>query len=235
MRYCENCGAEVEPGVNFCANCGHRLGNEITEEQSIGRYDPEYEQAVATELRNILSPQRILFMTIVTYGLYLFYWFYITWKQYRDVTGEQVYPVWHALTLLVPIYNLFRTHAHTRTFRDLMRDRGLLTTISVGWAVAAVWISAVIDGFSFRMTFGGEISQGLAVAVAILDGISITIVAWLLLHVQGNLNKYWHHVSEGTVTNARIGMGEVIFVVVGLLSWLSTFATLFSESYRLGA
>ena len=30
---------------------------------------------------------------------YLFYWFYLTWRQYRDHTGDTAYPVWHALTL----------------------------------------------------------------------------------------------------------------------------------------
>lgn len=62
--------------------------------------------AAVTGLRTQISMRRILFMTIASYGLYLVYWFYVTWKQYKDNTGERAYPVWHALTLLIPIYNL---------------------------------------------------------------------------------------------------------------------------------
>jgi len=88
-----------------------------------------------------------------------------------------------------------------------MRDGGLVTTISAGWAVAAVWISGAIDFYSFQLAFGEEMTRGTAVAIAVLDGISIVIVAWLLLHVQGNLNSYWRHISEGRATSARIGLG----------------------------
>jgi len=107
------------PGGLFCPRCGQRLGTESAVQQSIGQNYPGYEQATAVGLRYELSPQRILFMTIASYGLYLFYWYYVTWyyvtwKQYRDSTGANAYPVWHALTLLVPIYGLFRTHAHMR-------------------------------------------------------------------------------------------------------------------------
>ena len=121
-----------------------------------------------------------------------------------------------------------------RTFRDLMRDKGLVTTISAGWAVAAVWISAAIDGISFRLTFGGGTTQGVAFGTAVLGAISIAIIAWLLTRVQGNLNQYWHHLSQGRLTNARIGVGEVIFAIIGVFSWVDTLASLFSESYRLG-
>ena len=234
MAYCGHCGAEAVPGGLFCPRCGQRLENEIAEPPSVSQPYPGYDQITALELPYEIPLQRILFMTIASYGLYLFYWYYVTWKHYRESTGEKAYPIWHALTLLVPIYNLFRTHAHMRVFRDLMRGRGLVTTISTGWAVAAVWVSGAIGWFSFRLSFGEEMTQRTAVAAAVLDGISMVIVAWLLLHVQSNLNSYWHHLSEGRAIKAKVGVGEVVFVVLGLLGWVDTLATLFSEGYRLG-
>ena len=32
----------------------------------------------------------------VSAGLYLLYWFYLTWKHFRDSTDRDAYPVWHA-------------------------------------------------------------------------------------------------------------------------------------------
>ena len=172
-------------------------------------------------------------MTFISYGLYLFYWIYLTWKQYRDHTREEAYPVWHTLSLLVPIYGLFRTHAHTRVFKELMIRRGLVTTIAPGWAVVAVMVSSGFNWNSFGTGFG-EITQTIAIIIAVLDLLAIAIVAWLLMHLQGNLNNYWHHVSSGQLHNAKIGVVEVIFAGIGVLIWIDTLVTLFSESYRLG-
>ncbi len=244
MRYCPQCGAQLQVDAPFCVNCGRNLRvgvagsgippssrRSLREGLDLGSHiapAPTIEgQAVATELRYRISLNRVLLMTIISYGLYLFYWFYLTWKQYRDHTREEAYPVWHTLTLLVPIYGLFRTHAHTRVFKELMTRRGLLTTIAPGWAVAAVVASSALDWNSFRLSFG-ELTQATAITIAVLNMLSIAIIAWLLWHVQGNLNEYWHHISSGRLHDARIGVGEVIFAVIGVLLWLDTLVTLLS-------
>ena len=49
-----------------------------------------------------LSTPRIFALSLISFGLYLFYWVYRTWDQYREHTGANVYPVWHALAMLVP-------------------------------------------------------------------------------------------------------------------------------------
>ena len=107
-----------------------------------------------------MSPTRVLVMSVLSYGLYLVYWFYRTWKQYRDHTGTEAYPVWHALTLFVPIYGLFRTHAHMRCYQELMVKDRVATTISPGGAVVLVLISSAVDWASLRMSFSGELTQG---------------------------------------------------------------------------
>ena len=134
---------------------------------------------------------------------------------------------------MVPIYGLFRTHAHARVFKELMTRRGLPTTIAPGWAVAAVVASSGLNWSTLSLSFG-DITQATAITITVLEMLSIAILAWLLMHVQGNLNDYWHQVSSGRLLDARIGVGEVIFAVIGGLAWLDTIATLLSESYRLG-
>ncbi len=180
-------------------------------------------------------------MVVLSYGLYLLYWFYLTWKQYRDHTGQAAFPIWHALTLLVPIYGLFRTHAHVRSFKELMVSSGVASTLSPGWAVGLVLLSGVLDGISFNVSGGffslQEISQGTSVAVALLNGLSIAVIAGLLLQLQGNLNCYWDglpQVSSGetSLTNARIGVVEIILLVIGLILWFDALMMIFSAGYR---
>ena len=239
MPFCPNSGTESEATQQFCRHCGAALAATVAGRQTVG---PASIPATGVRvLPYYLSPTRILVMTVLTYGLYLFYWRYLTWKQYRDHTGQEVFPVWHALTLFVPIYNLFRTHAHIRTYKELMVNSGVASTLSPGWAVGLVAISVVLDGVSFNVSGGffgpQEISQGTALAVALLDGLSIAVVAGLLLQVQGNLNRYWASMPEvmsGGIpfSSARIGVGEIILLVVGLLAWFNTLMQLFSPAYR---
>ena len=232
MRYCPDCGTQILPGAAFCATCGRRLRESADPGTGIAPASENYGQAVTADLRYRISLNRIFLMTFLTYGLYLFYWFYLTWKQYRDHTREEAFPVWHALTLVVPIYGLFRTHAHARIFRELMTNRGLMTTISPGLAVAAVVASSALSWSTFGLSWG-DMTLAAALTTTVIEILSIAIVAWLLMRLQDNLNNYWHEVSSGRLIDAKIGVGEVIFAVIGGLAWLDTLATLFSESYRL--
>ena len=57
----------------------------------------------------------------------------------------------HTLTLFVPIYGLFRTHAHARCFRDLMRNADISGSISPVWAVLMVLVSGVLGAYPFAL------------------------------------------------------------------------------------
>ncbi len=169
-------------------------------------------------------------MSVVSAGLYLLYWFYLTWRQYRDSTGMKAYPVWHALTLFVPIYNLFRTHAHMRVYSEAMSAQNLVTTISPGWAVVAVLASVILRSVG---GWSGPNTQLEAQVNAVLALVSVAIVALLLVWVQRNLNRYWSHVQDNSAS-APFGVVEVILALIGILIWASIIAGVMSESYRLG-
>ena len=124
MAYCPDCKTEFLPEHKFCGVCGADLvsvPNQILLPTQSDSVLPYY-----------ISVNKIISMAFLSNGLYLFYWFYITWKQYHETTDETVYPVWHALSLIIPIYNLFRIHKPVRTFKTLMSDRNLpnLATVS---------------------------------------------------------------------------------------------------------
>ena len=231
MPFCPNCGTEVPSSDKFCSICGGALtegGDLRTGQQLAG--------AIPQTLPSQISLTRVLLMTVLSYGFYLFYWFYLTWQQYRDHTRTEVFPVWHALSILVPIYNLFRTHAHMSTFKKLMEDARLSTTISPGLAVVLVLIYSVLGWVSFEA--GGrfsteEITREAAVTIAILKIISISWVTALMLQAQSNLNTYWEDLASRTgasLAYARIGLGELVFSLLGILFWAITFLTLLSDS-----
>lgn len=119
-RYCSQCGRELQASDKFCSGCGAATGE--------------------LPLRNLISTRRIALLTVLSGGLYIFYWHYITWKQYHDHfrADDNAYPVWHALALLVPVYGAFRTRAHMRAYKEAMLQRGVASTIAPWAAVVAM-------------------------------------------------------------------------------------------------
>src|SRR5262245_33575454 len=49
--------------------------------------------AVGADQRLLLSPGRVLLLALLSGGLYLFYWSYLTWKQLKSETRDDHYPV----------------------------------------------------------------------------------------------------------------------------------------------
>ena len=233
MAYCPNCGTEAEPSFNYCSVCGRDLTG-----RSSTATAQQVPQGLPSTLDYHISVRRILIMSVLSHGLYLFYWFFLTWKQYRDHTGNPVFPVWHAMTLMVPVYSLFRTHAHMRTYKELMLDAGVHSTINVGMIVGLVFTSSVLDTVSFNLGGGfagsAEISTGTAAARLAINLVSVAIVSGLLLHLQGNLNRYWHSLESATIVDVKIGFSEVFLVFIGVFLWIDTIATLVNPAYLAG-
>lgn len=217
MPYCTNCGAEVEHGANFCGSCGTGLGQ-------------------TARLGYPISLNRILFLTVASFGLYLFYWIYLTWRHYRDHTGNEAYPIWHALTLLIPIYGLFRIHAHVRSYNELMSKSGLPSSIAPGWVVTVVLIALILGNVGSILSGGllgiDDYTFGAAVSAAILSTVSLALYLGVLLPLQSNLNRYWESLENVQMVPPKVRVGEVVFSIIGLFTWMDIIWGLFSASYR---
>ena len=227
IRYCPTCRTGADASSNFCGVCGNALPAPT-----------EVERQGAAQIRSMptvgcrIPPGRILLMTLLSGGLYQYYWFYRTWAQYRDHTRSEVFPVWHALSLAVPIYSLFRIYAHMQAFKQLMEDAGLRNTISPRWAVVAIASSQLLGVTSIFATGGlsseTEISRSTVIVQILFLAITLAIMVWLLLHVQTNINNYWSSQSGAAAADMRIGMGELVLTAIGVMVWLLTIMTLVS-------
>ena len=123
-RICAGCGYSNQRFSGYCSSCGAVVAKPISLDT----------REAATDLR--LSLGRVCVASVLSAGLYIFYWAYLTWKQMEPVSRERPhYPVWHALTLLIPIYSLFRMHKHMSVIRDLADESRVYHTLSPGVAV----------------------------------------------------------------------------------------------------
>lgn len=242
---CPRCGAGREPEHLFCGVCGARLpplaapepaapgegqpraAAEPNRPAGTPRPLPESSPGApvaapaAGALPYYISPNRIALLTFLTAGLYIFYWMYVTWRQYRDHTGETAYPLFHALTLLVPIYQLFRLHAHIRVYQELMDAHGVPCTLNPLRAALLYLAAGILQTAAFRLALETPITPGEQVAQFALTVAGIGLVAGMLWQVQGNLNRFWQRRLQSRLARRQLSLTEVGLVVLGLLLlWL---------------
>lgn len=229
---CHACDTLNSLGSSFCHSCGERLGRVANAGYPTSPAPFAFAETESSP-RYLMPIWRVVFMTVISMGLYIFWWFYITWKHYRDHTGENAYPIWHALTLFVPLYGLFRTHAHMRTYEELMLDERMDTSINPGVAVAVVFVSSWLNNFGLSDAVFGDVTYTMLTIWLVAGAISTALTTLLLASVQSNVNRYWRSVIAARhIRFARLGVGEAALAVVGVFIWFDTILSVASESYR---
>ena len=230
--YCESCGAEAGRGAKYCRLCG---GNVVLRRGEA----PTLEGPLADASSHMIPLGRVFAITMMTHGLYVFYWFYLTWRQYKAHTGKApVFVRWGGeVPLLVPIYVLLQCYAHIRRFRELMTRAGVPTTISPWWSLALVIVHLAADLSDFYLSgalrtlmhpgMHYDVVRWQEAISAMLDVLSVFSALWLVLHVQGNLNRYWEKVSAGPMTTYGVNMVEIVLCMLGTFGWIGFLSTLF--------
>lgn len=211
-KACANCDETNTAHANFCSACGAQDFLAITTKQSQDPNQPSIPNPESLALN--LSTTRLIILSIVTSGVYFFYWLYLTWKQLHNESEEVHYPVWHALSFFVPIYGLFRLHRHILVIRERALLNGIDTSLSTGMSVvlAALYWLLVITGAGAQ-DFGFLI---------ILGFIRLALVTTVMVWAQSTLNKYWLSSRGQNVGDMPFRGGEVGFVLSVVLLQLTS-------------
>jgi hypothetical protein len=80
-------------------------------------------------------------MTICTFGIYEFYWFYKMWKSIRDTTDEKLSPFWR--TFFAPIWAF-------QLFRDI-EGRAIAEEVPANWSPGMLAVAYVVAQFLWRL------------------------------------------------------------------------------------
>lgn len=237
---CGRCGAARAPEHIYCGACGVRLpavspAPATAPPSTTGASPPSTASPPAAPypadtrpgreradaLPYYISPNRIVLLTILTTGLYAFYWLYLTWRQYRDDANVVAYPVWHALTLLLLIYNVFRFHAHMRAYQELMTERGVPNTLNpFRDAMLLVAILVLVLAAVRIAPTATESTPFQQIAYFALSALRVGIMAWILGQAQPNLNRYWQNRLGTRLATQRFTLVELGLVILGLINWV---------------
>ena len=170
-----------------------------------------------------ISIGRIILLSVVSGGFFWIFWMYRTWKQYRDYTGATAYPVWHALTQFVPIYGWFRFYAHCEVYKTLMEEHGIGNSLKLVPIIVVTVVAAT--GISQQVGFIGlneDKAQEYWLMLDIIKWVAFVVLTTVLCWIQTNINRYWASVDGALAARARIGKGEILVVVIGILVYVFT-------------
>lgn len=116
--------------------------------------DSETEMLPRTPWRRVRPLWRTVALTVATINLYWFYWFWATWRELKQETGDnRMRPFGHMLSLFVPVYQLFRIHAHFRVIRDLVVQRSEVKSVGlVPLSPGVALVLALVGAFLIRLS-----------------------------------------------------------------------------------
>ena len=154
--------------------------------------------------KTVINPKKVLFLSIITWGLYDFFWFLKNWKAVKEKENSRISPTGRSLFAAFYCYSFFKktiNQAHNFGFIEKYSAKKL----------AISYFVLTFIGMILGKTIPNMGWWGLLFSVIGLLG------AWPLFEIQKVIN--YNSEQESGVTNLETGytFGEVALVVFGIL------------------
>lgn len=215
-RFCGSCGAAREStALRFCRQCG-------------AAFAPT--GAVSVVPRAPLAPLSgarrrprwlVEMLGLLGNATYAFFWLWMSWRELKRMRGEaSMHPFWHSVAMfVVPLYGLFRFHAHFRTIDELLEAARVPVRAGAGLLTLVFFLLLSVLYVSLALTVAAPAATGSAVSLAPL---SLVVVAFGYAYIvdsgQAALNAYYRSLS-GVEVPERGHALEYLFIVLFALSF----------------
>lgn len=148
---------------------------------------------------------RLVFMSIISPGLYEAYWIYKNWRYVKERDGLKIHPFWRG------IFGIFFIHGILKTIRnDEQTNRLEKATFSPG-GLAAGWIILTL--------LGNALGRADDIGVNLL-GMLIAFPSFLfLVPVQNYINRVNAKLNPKP-TYTPWSAGHVVCLIIGIIFWL---------------
>lgn len=216
-RFCGSCGAARESmSVRFCRQCGAAFATTGT----IGA--APVMPFGAAPLRGARRRPRPLVTLLGSLGnaTYAFFWLWMSWRELKRISGDaSMRPFWHAVAMFViPLYGLFRFHAHFRTIDELLEAARVPVRAGAGLLTLVFFLLVSVLYGSLGVAAAAAAS-GSAATLALP---SLVIVAsgygYIVGSGQAALNAYYRSLG-GVEVPERGHALEYLFVLLFALSF----------------
>lgn len=140
---CPDCGNSVSDSAQACIHCGRPMEGPITAVPTVTDHSRSPAAALQSETDDAALPQapqhaffpvathKFIVLSVCTFSLYDFYWFYRNWQRIKQQTGESLSPFWRAF--FGPLWNF----SLLRRIRDTAEVAGVAVSWSSGLLATA--------------------------------------------------------------------------------------------------
>ena len=175
------------------------------------------------EIHYAVSTTKLYVMSVFTFGLYMWYWYYKNWEIERNRTNEDISPFWRA------VFCLFYTHSLYDRFDWRARERQLNLSWNPDSLATITVILIFLDGFIERICSN-------TVGIGVLDYISL-LMGFIVIIPIAQAQKIVNQVNNdpGGRLNAKFSSSNILLIILAGLIWtlsftISFFAHLLSPS-----
>lgn len=231
-RACPHCGEDILAKALQCRHCRRWMPElmsrtaaeeaevEFPEERRAIPDDEDREPAAVSvdegaSPSNARSVRHFVMLTLLSFGLYEFYWFYRNWRDLSEITRakdaeraaheedddagvlDAFGPGWRTAGLIIPFLNMALVYDQLKNIRVSIEKAGLAPIFApapTAIAFFALAIVANLTGFWILSLF----------------------TVFPLVPVQVALNEYWKTVQPGREVNESVTPTDMVIVAAGI-------------------
>lgn len=110
---CPMCSGQILKAAKTCLHCGEGL-----------KISTASANSSATASKQILIKD-FIFFSLITFGLYHIYWFYLNWSLLKRERDSRINPVLNTLCLIIPFYNFYMVYKCFKEINALVVEAGM--------------------------------------------------------------------------------------------------------------
>ena len=158
----------------------------------------------------VVSIPKFSILFFSTLGIYGIYWFYANWKQYKQVSGESIWPAPRAL------FNIFFTHSLFTKIQDSLDKEGITFAWNPSITATIYVILAILSNILDRLSIN-EVGTPYTDTLSLL---ALPAIYYTLLIPQKAVNIGAN--DPGGSINSSYSAANYLWIGAGALLWLLT-------------
>ncbi len=155
----------------------------------------------------VVSIRKFTVLFFATLGVYVIYWFFRNWKEYRASSGERVWPIPRA------IFNIFFTHSLFSAVQNSLSRKNINFQWSPGRFATVYVIAAIISNVLDRMSM-----REIGFPYTELFSIIVLLIIYLTLIKPQKAINLSQGDSEGQSNNS-FSFANIVWISLGLVLW----------------
>jgi len=221
MKRCLFCAEEILIDAIKCKHCGEWLAK--------GKGDAHAPQSIyrVPQFSYAQKPFRLIFISIISCGLYEIYWHFRTWKQLKLTQKLSISPFWRTVGgVFVPfvnyfiVYNLFHL---IKNFGEKNETKTFASPFLLSFPYATLGTLSLLFAISNELSEEIPSTFGEAIVILFVDVLWLLISNSILAVVQKSLNRTWQKVSPELKIRERFSDGEIAVMFFGIILWIFLF------------